>query len=282
MKINDIVLEQKLEESFWDKFKNYANKLGQSLATGQSLEQIERRAGQDRTVQLLIDAFLTQWDNMRYSLQQAYQKKGVRPDMYEEILDKLVYNQIKASIKSNDVKDAVRTLLANGDNLNSNSSRDAAYDIIISGIASQISPALGPKVDVLNRKLGKVEFGGPIPPGIPKEKGLIVPVIIVWDDASNQRLVKMGGQWFAMGAMKDNDDAAIVDYKDKRISVLNNTTLIKNQTVGNIDLLMNKKLFANDPSIGRKTALILDDPTLQIYIELDPSEIAAWQEQNRS
>jgi len=179
MKINDIILEQELKESFWDKLKNYAKSFGQQIDSGMSIDQIERRAEQDRNVKLLVNAFLTQWDNMRYSLQQAYGQGKVSASMYEEILEKLVYNQINASVTSAKVRSAIETLLRNGDNLNNKLSQDAAYTIITSGIASNISPSLGVKVDVLNRKLSKVGYGGTIPNGVPRVEGLIVPVIVM-------------------------------------------------------------------------------------------------------
>jgi len=286
MKINDIILEQKLKESFWDKLKNYAKSFSQQIDSGMTIDQIERRAEQDRNVKLLVNAFLTQWDNMRYSLQQAYGQDKVTASMYEEVLEKLVYNQINASVNSKEVERAVQILLSNGDNLNNNSSQDAAYKIITSGIASQISPTLGPKVDVLNRKLSKVGYGAAIPNSVPRIEGLIIPVIVVayqYNSGNNngQRLVRANNRWYGMGLLKEPGDTGFVDFRDNRNFTLSEKTRIKTQDVGNLDILASQKLALNNPDEARRTALILTNPATGEYSELGSTELETWKEQNR-
>ena len=285
MKINDIILEQELKESFWDKLKNYAKSFGQQIDSGMSIDQIERRAEQDRNVKLLVNAFLTQWDNMRYSLQQAYGQGKVSASMYEEILEKLVYNQINASVTSAKVRSAIETLLRNGDNLNNKLSQDAAYTIITSGIASNISPSLGVKVDVLNRKLSKVGYGGTIPNGVPRVEGLIVPVIVMayhyeLSNNNGQRLIKANGQWHGMGKLKKSSQDQ--DFIDDRNFVLDNRTLLRNQNQGNLDIMAMQKLALNDPMQARKTAVMLKDPSKMEFSELSSEEIELWQQQTRN
>jgi len=286
MKINDIILEQELKESFWDKLKNYAKSFGQQIDSGMSIDQIERRAEQDRNVKLLVNAFLTQWDNMRYSLQQAYGKEKVTPSMYEEILEKLAYNQIGASVTSTKVVSAIQTLLRNGDNLDNKVSQNAAYTIITSGIASNISPSLGVKVDLLNRKLSKVGYGGGIPNGVSKIEGLILPVIVMAyqyekGGTKGQRLIKANNQWHGMGVLK-NRSAGEQDFIDDRTFILNNKTLLKNQQHGNLDIMAMQKLALHDPMQARKTAVILTNPTTMEFSELGSEEIEAWRQQTRS
>jgi hypothetical protein len=285
MKINDIILEQKLKESFWDKLKNYAKSFGQQIDSGMSIDQIERRAEQDRNVKLLVNAFLTQWDNMRYSLQQAYGQDKVSDSMYEEILEKLVYNQINASVTSSKVRSAIETLLRNGDNINNKLSQDAAYTIITSGIASNISPSLGVKVDVLNRKLSKVGYGGTIPNGVPRVEGLIIPVIVMayhyeLNNNNGQRLIKANGQWHGMGKLKKSPQDQ--DFIDDRNFVLDNRTMLKNQNQGNLDIMAMQKLALNDPMQARRTAVMLKDPSKMEFSELSSEEIEIWQQQTRN
>jgi len=283
MKINDIVLEQKLKESFWDKLKNYAKSFGQQIDAGMSIDQIERRAEQDRNVKLLVNAFLTQWDNMRYSLQQAYGQDKVSESMYEEILEKLVYNQINASVTSVKVRSAIETLLKNGDRLDNKLSQDAAYTIITSGIASNISPSLGVKVDVLNRKLSKVGYGGTIPNGVTRVEGLIIPVIVMayhYELNNGQRLIKANGQWHGMGKLKKRPEDQ--DFIDDRNFILDNRTMLRNQNQGNLDIMAMQKLALNDPMQARRTAVMLKDPSKMEFSELSSEEIEIWQQQTRS
>ena len=283
MKINDVILEQQIEESFWDKFKSYTKSFGQQINSGMTADQIERRAEQDQNVKLLVNAFLVQWDNMRYSLQQAYGKEKVTPSMYKEILEKLAYNQIGASIASTNVVSAIQTLLRNGDNLDNNISQDAAYTIITSGIASNISPSLGVKVDVLNRKLSDVGYGGGIPNGVSKIEGLILPVIVMayrYESGNGQRLIKANNQWHGMGILKKQSGEQ--DFIDDRTFILNNKTMIKNQQHGNLDIMAMQKLALHDPMQARKTAVILTDPTTMEFSELGSEEIEAWRQQTRS
>jgi len=310
MKINDVILTEADFQSLYNKpslgqkilkFMNFGlDPNGQSSNTFSS-----SRAAQDNEIRLLVDAFLAQWDRMRYSQQQAHGANEVSESYYRELLEKLVYNQLNASYTKK-VENAVNDILELGDNLNNQKAQNAAFVIITSGISSQMSPTLGPKVDVLNRKLANTPYGGKFGNQVPRVKGLIVPVIILNYGSTRQRLVKFNNIWYNMNATEQNG-VALVEARPKsrrarsrRPSatpqqpvtfifpeiaqssnqfIFDERLIIKDPSViHSLGVISDDQLAAGNTQVARRTAIQLLNDGGNQYRELTVDEIASWKE----